>query len=109
MDGNDTLARCIALVEREVPRLQGRVTADLDFAAHDIDSLDVMAFAVEAEDVFQVLIDDSVLDTITSPRALAEAVDDALRTARPRGPSDNPALYRDADADGEAQTPEDAA
>ncbi|MBN8294528.1 acyl carrier protein [Rhodobacter sp. NTK016B] len=76
---NDTLARCIALVEREVPRLAGEVTPDLVFADHDLDSLDLMVFAVEAETLFEVVIPDSVLDTITTPRGLAEAVDAALR------------------------------
>ncbi|MBN8293239.1 hypothetical protein JI664_14790 [Rhodobacter sp. NTK016B] len=79
MADDDTLARCIALIEREVPRLAGEVTPDLVFADHDLDSLDLMVFAVEAEDAFDVLIPDSALNAITTPRGLAEAVDAALR------------------------------
>ena len=106
-----TLARIIGLIEAAHPRLTGKIAADSQFADLGLDSLDTVELVMTAEEAFGIEIDDRATGAIETIADLCGAIDARLgsQTARPRGPVDNPALYRDADADSAAQQPEDAA
>jgi len=102
------IARAADLIVAEFPRLEGRfLTADTALPDLQIDSLDKWQLVVAAEQAHGIDIEDAEVEEIATVGNLAQVI--AARTARPRGPVDNPALYRDAEADGVAQLPEDAA
>ena len=96
------LATIIALTADLKGLPDGRVGAATLFSHLGVDSLDLMELVMAIESEFSVGISDADIAAATCPADLAAAV--AQLTARPRGPVDNPALYRDADADGEAVT-----
>lgn len=73
-----TLAQVIAIVETEIPRLDGDVTESTVFDRVGLDSLDVMSLIVELEDCFRVEIPDRRIDRIASVADLVDAIDDAL-------------------------------
>ena len=102
------IARAADLIVAEFPRLEGRfLTADTALPDLQIDSQDKWQLVLAVEDAHGCDIDDATAEGIFTIGNLAQVI--AARTARPRGPVDNPALYRDAEADGVAQLPEDAA
>lgn len=103
------LARATADLLTDVfPRLEGRFLIDtMTLADLQIDSQDKWQLVLAIEETHGCDIDDATAEEIFTIGDLAQVIAD--RTARPRGPVDNPALYRDAEADGAAQLPEDAA
>ena len=103
------IARATADLLTDVfPRLEGRLLIDtMTLADLQIDSQDKWQLVLAIEEVHGCDIDDATAEGIFTIGDLTQVIAD--RTARPRGPVDNPALYRDAEADGAAQLPEDAA
>jgi len=102
------ITRATDLIVAEFPRLEGRfLTADTLLADLQIDSQDKWQLVLATEQAFTTDVDDATAEGIATVGDLAQVI--AARTARPRGPVDNPALYRDAEADGAALLPEDAA
>lgn len=102
------LAHAADLIADVFPRLEGCfLPADTLLIDLQIDSQDKWQLVLAIEEAHGCDIDDATAEEIFTIGDLGQVIAD--RTARPRGPVDNPALYRDAEADGAAQLPEDAA
>ncbi|PTX02040.1 acyl carrier protein [Pararhodobacter aggregans] len=105
---NADLAHASDLIAEVFPRLEGCfLAADTMLIDLQIDSQDKWRLVLAIEEDLGCDIDDATAEGIFTIGNLAQVI--AARTALPRGPVDNPALYRDAEADGAALLPGHAA
>ncbi|MCA2014405.1 acyl carrier protein [Cereibacter sphaeroides] len=82
-----SLDRIRPLIEAAHPALAKAMTQGTRFRDHDVDSLDKLTLAIEAEQAFDITIEDAMIEDMQTVGQFAETIEACLRATRPSAES----------------------